>query len=659
MKKAKRTMTDAEARLLQHLRGTSAGWTAKAIVRLSTDDGEQARTYADMMEKRRTLHPDAQTPPTLGELFGLASAYLRRSGRIPALAHHAFRLTRNGCPKQAIAAKGSPLCLDIINTTERAIRPQAGDRLLLLNAHENESERLRFWETPELRKAVKWEAPVGNNGILSTVLPLFEGIRYDLRALPGTEDGKDPLVCLTEPLPNAQLLLIEESVLPTILGLAARNGISATAIAVLTEGGDTAFYSEQGSFKAQTAYLRTLPQREQLDLQIPASGTPSQPPVRGAIPCSTSAYLAQNAPIPDRIQQNGVTVASAVRSLTGNHFRAAMATVLTPMLSLAAGGSDTANIRLAIGLRFPEPETPQEHGALTAVLLGIYRAQIEFACPAVLFAETDPILSAPELTVFALTDTANLLPAAFDTCGIPVYCVTPSFTDAGIPDFQNLRQLLAELRALRAKGKLTGAHLAVAETPERAIARASGAVTCRLDEHVAADTTLSLGFLLEGSALPFARIGTTQPSMRPTTAEQPLTLPPMYGKYLWSDRYEITILSRPNDTDAQTLAALLRQAGADCLSLSDELDEGPLSRRILTSRLLVLCPNARLPQGAHMLFALRMLTANGGLILRLGDAAPIPGGFASTCLSAGLPHKILQDITDSTPFALHFFSKKG
>lgn len=661
MKKAKHTVTDAEIQLLQTLQRTHADWTAKALVRLSTDDGEQARTYADMMEKRRALHPDAQTPPTLGELFGLATAYLRRSGRIPTLAHHTFRLTHAGCPERAIAANGSPLCLDMTNATERTVRQQAGDRLLLLHTPENESDRLRFLETPELRKALKWEAPVSPSGILFTVLPLTEGICYDLHTLPAVceENGAAPLARLLAPIPNASLILIAEPALPTVLGLAARNGISAVPVAVLTEGGDTAFvYGDNDIRKVQTAWLRTLPQRERLDLQIPTNNIPSPPPVRGAAPCSTSAYLAPSEQVPDRFEQNGITVASAVRSLTGNHFRAAMATVLAPLLSLAAGGADTADIRLAIGLRLPEPDTPQKQGELTAILLGAYRAQIEFACPASLFAEVDSTLSAPELTVFALTDTVAPLPAAFHSCGTPVCCVTPIFTDAGIPDFQGLRQLLAELRALRAAGKLISAHLAVAETLERAILRASGAVTCRLDEQTAADTALSLGFLLEGAGLPFTRIGTTQIGTHPAKAEQPFTLPPLCGKYLWSDRYEITVLSHPNDADAKALAALLRQAGADCLALSDRLDEGPLSRRILTSRLLLLCPNAQLPQGAHMQFALRMLTANGGLILRLGEEAPSPNGFASTLLLGGFPSEILQRIADATPDSAPFFAKK-
>lgn len=127
--------------------------------------------------------------------------------------------------------------------------------------------------------------------------------------------------------------------------------------------------------------------------------------------------------------------------------------------------------------------------------------------------------------------------------------------------------------------------------------------------------------------------------MKPAAAVG-FTLPEKIGKYVWSDRYEITVLSRPGDSAAASLAVALRGAGADCLALT-ATEDGPVSRRILTSRILILCSGAVLPAGDKTVFALRMLTGGGGLILRLDDTAPAVPAFPCVTLSGTLPDGFL------------------
>ncbi|MBO7274665.1 MAG: hypothetical protein J6V22_07395, partial [Clostridia bacterium] len=52
-----------------------------APVSLMTNDEFAARTYADMMQKRKTLAPNASYPCTLSEAFGLTTAYLAYAGK--------------------------------------------------------------------------------------------------------------------------------------------------------------------------------------------------------------------------------------------------------------------------------------------------------------------------------------------------------------------------------------------------------------------------------------------------------------------------------------------------------------------------------------------------------------------------------------------------
>ena len=104
------------------------------------------------------------------------------------------------------------------------------------------------------------------------------------------------------------------------------------------------------------------------------------------------------------------------------------------------------------------------------------------------------------------------------------------------------------------------------------------------------------------------------------------------------------MLSRTHDAAAVSLAAALCEVGADCKVLTGRDGDGPISRRLLTSRILILCPEAVLPQDAQTVFALRMLTGNGGLILRLGETAPTVTDFASLTVSGRLGETFLRGI---------------
>lgn len=642
-RKRERVMTDAERELLGSLRNLSAEWTATRVIRLSTDDKEVAQTYADMLEKRRELHPQALTPPTLGELFGLASAYLARSGRQPTLGQ--TRLTvGTDAAENGFGAVGSPLFLNAVAKRENE-QPAAGDILLLVRAEDAEILSAAFGRSA-VRAAVKQTVTIGEHGILPTLLPRFGGILFALERLDGIE-APTPLGRLFVPLTHARLLLVDGKDAERIgKMLSAEAGITATSAAVLTEREEIAFaYSAADVLRVPTSELRAYRAKKEAAISIPVATSAACPMTRVPVAGNSSPYLDAPVARSERVTQCGLTVSSAVRPLGKNGFRAAMATVLAPLLSLAAAGADYPDIRLGIGLRLPTPKDEEAENRLAAILLGIYRAQMEFAAPAALFAETDDSLTAPELTVWAVAGSAGVLPPAYRAAGNGIWCVTPVMTEAGIPDFALLRRLLTEVRTHAQIGKLFSARVAVAETLGDCIARTAGnGLTCRLADTEAAEHRLSVGLLLEGAALPYARVGTVE-TMLPNAGnkEERIPLPGRVGKYIWSDRYEMTVLSRPNDAAAVSLAAALCAVGADCKVLTERDGNGSISRRILTSRILILCPEATLPQDPQTVFALRMLTGNGGLILRLGENAPAVTDFPSRTLSGGLGESFLHD----------------
>lgn len=625
-KKSGRVMSDAERQIIEGLRKMPASWTATRVVRFSTDDAEIARTYGDMMQKRRELRPQATTPPTLGEMFGLASAYLTRCGRTAVLARRCAIVTKRA-GEDSFGAVGSPLSLRLTETDAGRTGPCAGDALLLVRAEKPETMATAL-ELPAVRKAVLWEAEVGASGILPTLLPRFAGVLYEPEKLTGMPSAL-PLERLFTPISGMLLSVAPENAEHIGRLLGSVPGVTAEPFAALTANEETAIAdSANGVLRIRTAELRAMTAAGEREIRIAPGSEPAGPLVRIPIAGSASPYLLSPDLQPERVSENGLSVAAATRELRGDCFRAAMATALSPWLSLAAAGADMADIRLAIGLRVPAPNDRTED-TLAEAILGMYRVQTEFAAPAILFAEEDERLTAPHLTVWAFAPDNGISPPVYRTAGNGVYCVTPVMTETGIPDFVLLRRLLTDARTLSRSGNLFSMRTAIGETLGDCLARSAGhGLTCRLSEPDAAERRLPVGLIAEGVSLPFSRIGTTETTVPVSTGDpSDWILPEQIGKYIWSDRYEITVLSAPDDAAANALALALRKSGADCAAVSDRDGAGPVSRRILTSRILILCPNATLPQDEQTLFALRMLTSGGGMILRLGETAPKPEGF--------------------------------
>ena len=640
--KKRREPTDAERQTLASLEALSAGWTQDCVLRFSTDDSEMAATYTDMMEKRRELSPRAVTPPTLGELFGLASAYLERSGRTATFAHTGLSVTETAATERCFAAEGSPLRLLLTDTDKGHGERAVSDRLVLLRA-ESRTAMLGFTEHPSVRRAVKWETAVGAHGILPTVLPCMDGVCYDLRRLCDLS-APTPLDRLLLPIDGARLLLIEASTEGELTALATDRGVSLTVFAALTDGDETCFlYGERDSLRIETAKLRAMPKRETLSISAKGCDATMGRLIRSVVSGGHSPYFHSNGRrATERLSADGVTVSAAVQQIGSGAFLAAVETVLAPLLSVAASGADYTGIRLGIGLRLPTARNDETNAALLSVILGIYRVQTEFACPAALYAETDAALTCPELTVYALSNAADTVPAECPGAGSGVFCVSPIRLPSGLPDFTLLRRLLRELRAQRTAGRLTSACVAVSESLGEVIARTERSTTCRLTD--GESEQLSVAFVLGGIGLPYHRIGTVTLRTEAPAVQRDVTLPPPVGKYVWRDHYEITVLSRSGDAAAVSLAASLRAAGADCVVLEDSTPVGALSRRVLTSRILILCPEATLPEDAHLRFALRLLSSDGGLILRLGERAPMVAEFPSVTLAGGISEDFLHQI---------------
>lgn len=490
-----RACNDAERQTFEKLKNLPPDWTALRLYNVSTDDKAVADTYADMLAKREELHPRATLPPTLGEMFGLATAYLTRSGVTPQFKTAKPSLCKYFPIGTTFGTKGSPLTLGLANSPRKAV--SAGDRIVLLRRDEK-SKFAEFCSTEQVRHAVKWEHTVDADGILPTLLPCFSGIGFYLQSL-GDLSAPTPLDRLFMPLRNAVLVLLDGEDLNTVKETAETYSVGAVQIGVLIDRPEYLFaYDNTEILRVDTAGLRSLLPKAQADIAIPID--------RSSASSLRRLTASHNARPAERIAVGSVTVSSAVRTIDGDRFRSALQTVLAPILSLASSGADYENIKLAVGLRMPTPKTVADYSNLLAVIVGIYRAEAEFACPAVLYAETNDSLSDVQLTAYAVTENAKPLPLCYQSAGSAVWCVTPAYTSDRIPDFANLRQLLRDMRTMAINGKIFSSRAVVSESLESRNLASQDSLMCRLSE--GQNPTLSLGFLVEGTQLPFVRVGT-------------------------------------------------------------------------------------------------------------------------------------------------------
>ena len=155
-----------------------------------------------------------------------------------------------------------------------------------------------------------------------------------------------------------------------------------------------------------------------------------------------------------------------------------------------------------------------------------------------------------------------------------------------------------------------------------------------------ADGKQPLCLLLESDeVLPFCCIGKVHPFRRLPQATIEI---PERSDLIACLQPDIVIVSSLTDNNAMALAAFLEERGANVSLFRDPYAEaGALSRTILTTQTIILCPNVKLPQTKQMEFALDTLRRAGGILLSLSKTV-VPEGFVS--LKNGIDEEILKKI---------------
>ena len=116
--------------------------------------------------------------------------------------------------------------------------------------------------------------------------------------------------------------------------------------------------------------------------------------------------------------------------------------ILTAVAGCVAGGADFTGVALSLCGSIPAGcERQEARGDILALVLGAYRAQIEYCLP-----DNGSIYSYPEQDFGFTAAAAALLdfrpvPAVFCRPGGNVYLCAPAYSPDGLPDFEDLRRL--------------------------------------------------------------------------------------------------------------------------------------------------------------------------------------------------------------------------
>ncbi len=618
-----------------------------ALSELITNDPFVAEAYADMMRKRQELHPETTTPVTLGEALGMASAYLRRSGKPDFFAGYRARFL-DRAEKGSVGVSGGDLFLSI-EKAEDGI-PAVGDAVILL--HRGNLPHWRYASTveallhTETGGAVRWQAKTPSEGILRLLLPLCRGICFDLRCLAIEGFSVAPSLLLNA-FEGYFLVALPQARAAELLAAASELGLDARPFATVMQNDRAQIIcSSECVFSFETAFLRRLTVQPTVKAILPteAAAHPDAIHVLPVDECSCPYLSGYQPPLAIR-STNGFSTSAAFCRTQGAFFRSALQTVTSAVVSLQAAGGDYTRGGLCIAVCHPPLQNdPKRIGELLAVILGIYRAQCELGMPASalrLFGSEE--LEHPTVTVFSV-DKCAPLPSALTTPDASVHCVALEMDENGLPQFEALRALLRELSLQGGRHTILSASLLSEESATDGLARMTGnGFTCRLtDAATISGDQISSALLLEsGEELPFRKIGKVISDETKKKVQEEIDLPSARNALNYGERAQVTLIANREDSAAGVLAAVLERKGARCERFDPCADTSLVARSILHSQLTVLAANATLPMEERIEFALRVQSEAGGSVLSFSKNAVLPEDIRVQSLEKGIDESVL------------------
>lgn len=625
-----------------------------APIELSTNDEFVAKTYADLLQKRRAMAPDVKRPTTLSEAFGVAGAYLGRVGKPVALpcSWHALE-DRDALPgmendENVIALPEARFALRRLPYDHR-VAPT--DELLVLLLPDQTldqgayAEAFRgFLNDPGATACIRQYREVGMRGILYDVLQMTHGALIDLARLTRTGETAK-LAALCELYRGYKLLRIAKQSLAELQKNSSLYGLRALDFARI-EHKDVISIADGGKLEIvwNTDFLQRIFDLYPVSVKLQDEADGENASIlhhlhrRGS-----SRYLKARDLSPLETDTCGDTVYAAAHSEpTGAYFRNALDTALAAVLTLAASGVDYTEQRLAATLNLPTPANdPEIAAAATSALLGLYRLQAELALPLTV-GRVDASESAkvPEITAFAMANGAagrHSLRAANNQ----VYCLVPQLDANGLPRFAELRAFLLELAAKARQGLFKSFYVLCRESVNDAAKKMNtDRLACRVRDTVFFDPDpLPLAVLVETEQpLDAMQVGRV---VERACAPTPAAILPEEKLKLEKEAHTV-LLADPHDTDAHALALQLSARGARVTTV-DPKNVSSFAHALLDATALIVCGRVTIPSDTISVFALRALSERNVPLLLVGDAEK-PGYLSAFICRDNLSEKLLDQL---------------
>ncbi len=628
-----------------------------------TVDQNLAQTYADMMNKRRTMNPKANAPATFHELSELINRYLVRVGKtrtrrdMAVLCEDAAMAHGASVGENCLAVSDSDFRLRCLSLSGSERAPT--DRFVLFTPLSNEvistNDRALFSELlehAELMRVCKEICMVNPCGLLFSLLSISDGAWIELTALSAT-GAAAPWQGLTDAFCGCYVARIAQQDQKKVEELAESLGLRARVFGGALAQNQVVFAAENiRQYSFETEFLRTFMQISPVRAVI-AEQPDSVPFTRQSrLSVFSCRYIKseKEAQSKDTVLMADHLFASAIAISEQASFYKSFYAALMPVLTLALSGCPYGEQSLGLGYKLPPFGTDeQRNGETVAVLLGLYRLQAELAIPASsVELSIDEDATHPSVTAFAFGKGPGVS-NTFTEGGTVLSCIRPDFGSGKLPDMNGLRAMLSELADLRCKGVLCSARVLVDGAITDAIIEMSGenfSVTLT-DPNILVEGKVPIALLLEttmpiGGAYEIGRIerreslntdsGATIPEETASFVAQP--------RLIWSETCELVIVCHKHDRHASFLAELLAKKGA-YVSLHDNEPEscGQLSRAILTADCVLLCDLSRLPEEPHVSFAVDTMLRAGGQILTVGD-------FFGSRYPNGIPMDVIDAICE-------------
>ena len=650
----KRDPSVEELKMLARLSTIPMGDEEVLLSELYTNDAFCADTYADMMNKRRELRANTDTPISVGEAMNLATAYLKRIGRVSPLDKQVITLNQSSAlTEHAAGISGAPVSVSV-NNAESTSMVGEGDVFLLIHRGD-----LPFWKydsliepflsSRDVCESVKTVLTVPKEGLLPLLMRRFDGVCYHLRAL-APSIHSETIENLIGKYSGYRVLAVAHEDADRVAVLARRMGLKPIVFAAATKEARTTFlYTNSKTISYETEFLRTIIAKDLATAKLPNETTDACGEITHTPTGFHSCRYLDHA-LDQRIQlTNGESVASAYGKLSVSPYRTALQTALTAILSNTVAGGSLEDEKIAFSLCAPSADMDENRmGQILSAILGIYRIQCELAIPAAASEFlTDDSLSEPELCVFSISP-SQTISSEFTHQGASLYCISPVMNENGLPDFDALRNMIRELADYCRQGVIRSVRVLCDERITDAVeAMETDSLSFRLTDGMAiTGTKIPMAILMESTEkLPYKAIGYVTARENETTKSPAIQIPTFEETLNRGDCYEILILSKQTDSDAINLARILGSRGANCINLFDTTPNGVVCKAMMTAQLVILCGEYTPESSEQISFATRVLHEAGGRILRVGCNQKSSTEIADFTLPSGLSSDLLAQIS--------------